>query len=69
MVIVTATAASGRVVLADSSVATKFDLRCATSGETSVFDFSLCPIPFSTSIRPVTLTNAVVTCIIEESRA
>lgn len=67
-VIVTATGASGRVVLGDSSVATKLDLRVATSGETMQFYFDVHPVNFSTSIRPTTLSNAVVTCIIEEAR-
>jgi hypothetical protein len=67
-VIVTATAANGRIVLADSSVATKVDLRVATSGASQVFDFSANPLVFSTSVRPTTLTNAVATCIGFESR-
>ena len=67
--IVTATAGNGRVVLGDSSVATKIDLREATSGATAYFDFSDKPLVFSTSIRPTTLTNAVVTLVIEETRA
>lgn len=67
--IVTATASSGRVVLGDSSIATKIDLREAVSGTTAYFDFSNKPLVFSTSIRPTTLSNAVVTLVIEETRA
>lgn len=68
-VVVTATAASGRIVLADSDTATtKLDLRVVTSGASQVFDFSESPIVFPNGIRPVTLTNAVATVIGRESR-
>ena len=67
-VIVTATAANAVLVLADSSVGTKLDLRVATSGETKCFDFSDVPVTFSTSIRPTTLTNALATVVLKEIR-
>jgi hypothetical protein len=68
-VTVTATAASAIIVLADSSTATnKLDLRVATSGDSAHFDFSDSPVVFPNGIRPKTLTNALVTVIVEESR-
>lgn len=67
-VIVTATAASAVLALSDSGTA-KVNLRVATSGETSVFDFSNAPILFATSVRPTTLTNAIATVVIQETRA
>lgn len=64
-VIVTPTAANGRVVLSDGGLGIKADLRRATANESNYpFDFSNEPIRFSTSIRPTTLANAVVTCVI-----
>lgn len=66
-VIVTATAASAVLVLKDSSLATKIDLRVATSGATEQFDFDP-PLVFSTSIRPTTLTNAVATVVFQETK-
>jgi hypothetical protein len=69
-VVVTATAANGRIVLSDEqgTPPTKLDLRVATSGDSKHFDFCESPVAFPNGIRPVTLTNAVVTVIIEEAR-
>jgi hypothetical protein len=67
-VIITATAANGRIVLTDSSGGTKVDLRVVTSGETQHFEFHESPLLFPNSIRPTTLSNAIVTCVIQESR-
>jgi hypothetical protein len=66
-VLVTATAASAVLLLADSTVK-KMDLRVATSGASQFFDFSSSPVRFNTSIRPTTLTNAVATIIIKDSQ-
>jgi hypothetical protein len=66
-VVVTSTADFARVVLGDSSVGTKVDLRVADLGKSEVFDFSENPITFSTSIRASTLTNAVVTVVLEQN--
>lgn len=68
-VVLTVTGAGGRVVLSDSSLATKLDLRIATDEQSEMFDFSENPIVFSTSIRPTTLTTAIVTCVFQETRA
>jgi hypothetical protein len=66
-VLVTATAAGGKVVLADhGGPTTKLDLRVATDESAVFFDFSSCPILFPNGIRPTTLTDAIVTCIIQE---
>jgi hypothetical protein len=65
---VTATSANAVVVLTDSGTK-KLDLRVATSGVTTLFDYSECPILFANSIRPTTLTNAVVTCVFQELRS
>jgi len=67
-IIVSATTADAEVVLADGALATKLDLRVATDGTTQIFDFSQSPIVFTSSIRPTTLTNAVVTCVLRESK-
>jgi len=67
-VIVTATGASAVVALTDSGTV-KLNLRVATSGATEFFDFSEAPIVFANSIRPTTLTNAIATVIIRETRA
>lgn len=63
-ILVTATAASAVVVLADAAASSKkFDLRVATSGETVQFDFTLSPVLFPGGVKVVTLTNAIVTVI------
>lgn len=67
-IILTATAANGRIVLTDSGNS-KFDLRVAISGKTEQFDFSQEPIVFSLSLRPTTLSNAVATVCFEETRS
>lgn len=67
-VILTCTGAGGRLVLADSSLATKLDLRNATDEQTQVFDFSRAPITFSTSLRPTTLTTAVATIVFQSNK-
>jgi hypothetical protein len=64
LVVVSATAATGRIVLSDiTTSAVKLDLLVATSGATQVFDFSDSPIIFSNGIRVTTLSNAVATVI------
>lgn len=69
-VIVTATAAGGRVVLADSVTgAVKLDLRVVTDEESKHFRFHESPILFPNGIKPTVLTNALVTCVIQESRS
>lgn len=63
-IIVTSTAANGRIVVSDPVTAhTRLDLRVPTSGATQVFDFSNSPITCSNGIRILTLSNAVVTFI------
>ena len=66
-IFVTSTAAGGRVVLADSSIATKLDLRVTADEDTVYFDLSNNPIIFSTSLRPTTLSGALVTCVLSVS--
>lgn len=68
-ILVTATAANGRVVLQDitSTPTNKVDLRVATSGDTQNFEFSSQQLLFPNGIRPSTLTNAVVTVIFQEN--
>ncbi len=66
---VTATSSGGQVVLSDSNGNAKIDLRVATSDETQQFVFNENPIVFPTGIRPTTLTDAIVTCVIQESRS
>lgn len=62
-VLLTATAASARIVLTNGDTTTvKLDLRVATSGETGSFVFDY-PIVFSNGVHVLTLTNAVATLI------
>ncbi len=62
--VVTATAANGRLVLIDpKTLAVKFDLRVATSGESQHFDFSFAPCACPNGLRALTLTNAVASII------
>lgn len=70
-VVVTATAAGGRLILADSQTSepTKLDLSVATDGTTSFFDLSGCPVLFPNGIRPVTVTNVTATVIFRDSRS
>jgi hypothetical protein len=66
---ITATSANAVLLLADSTTGTKkLDLRVATSGASQIFDFSDSPVVFPNGIKPTTLTNAVATVVIEESR-
>jgi hypothetical protein len=69
-VVVTASASPGTLVLSDAQTSepTKLDLRVATANSTAFFDFSECPITFPNGIRPTTLTDALATIIIEETR-
>ena len=64
-VILSATAANGRIVLSDSSNAahTKLDLRVATSGASQQFFFDVAPVSFPNGVRVSTLSNAVATLI------
>lgn len=67
-IMVTATAANGRIVLGDvgaNSTQKKLDLRVPTSGATEIFRFSENPALFPNGLRVFTLTNAVATVIIK----
>lgn len=70
--IVTATGASGRLVLSDaSSNNLKLDLRVAsingsTSGDSKTFDFSNAPIIFPNGVVVSTLTTCVATLITKD---
>jgi len=69
-VVLTATAANGRIVLADPSVSgnpPKVDLRVAVSGTTEVFDFSRLPLYFPNGMRVNILTNALATLVMTQS--
>lgn len=65
-VIVTATAASGRIVIQDnaSSPQNKMDLRVATSGQSQLFSLVGSEVSFTNGLRIGTLTNAVATIIL-----
>lgn len=69
--LVTAGAAGAKVILQDAAgtPVTKMDLRVATDESTSFFDFSNSPIIFPNGIKASTLTDAICTLIIEESRS
>lgn len=62
-VVVTATAANGRIVLGDvgSNGATKVDLRVPVSGQSILFHFRNSPMNFPNGIKVLTLANAVAT--------
>lgn len=62
-IIVTATAANGRVQLADvgPNGPIKVDLRVATAGDSKIFHFRDKSMVFPAGIKPVILSNAVVT--------
>ena len=65
----TATAASGRIVLSDSTTgALKADVRVPTANDTKVFDCEHANMVFPNGITITTLTNAVVTLFLEESQ-
>jgi hypothetical protein len=72
-IVVTATAANGRIVLSDpNTAAIKLDLRvsaesASTSGDSRLFDFSNSPIVFPNGIRVSTLTTCVATITGRES--
>lgn len=69
-IIVTATAANGRIVLADlgnGTAQTKLDLRVATSGDSEAFPFDAYPVLFPNGIRVVTLSNAVATLVLTKA--
>lgn len=69
-VLVTATAANGRIVLGDvgaNSSQIKLDLRVETSGHSEPFRFAENPILFPNGIRVISITNAVATIIIKNS--
>lgn len=65
MIVVTATAASCVLALADagSSVA-KINLRVVTSGASQLFDFSANPLFFPNGIEVTTITNGVATLVL-----
>jgi hypothetical protein len=67
-VVLTATSANARIVLADDSTSDKkLDLRVATSGSSQVFDFSQSPIFFANGVSVATLTNAIATLVYTSS--
>jgi len=65
-ILVTATAANGRIVLSDvaSSPDLKLDLRVATSGASQEFIFVDNPVVFPNGIRVSVLTNAIATIVL-----
>ena len=65
-VLVTVSAAGGNLVLSDGSTV-KASFKVATDEETAFFDFGNCPMLFTTSIRPSTLTDAVATVIFKDA--
>jgi hypothetical protein len=68
-IFLTATAANGRVVLADAqgTPVTKLDLRVATSGASQYFDLSSAPVNFPNGISVSTLSNALATAIVKNT--
>jgi hypothetical protein len=64
-IVVSATAANGRIVLADANNAaqTRIDLRVATSGTTELFPLKDTPLNFPSGVRIATLSNCVATVI------
>lgn len=67
---ITPTSANAQVVLQDSTTGqTKIDLRSDTSFRTLFFSFRDNPIVFPNGINPSTVTNAVCTCTLVESRS
>lgn len=69
-VIITVSAAGGLVVLSDVTTTNiKLSLKVATDEETKHFKFHSSPVVFPNGISATTLTNAVVTCVIQETRS
>lgn len=67
--IISATSANAQIVLADATTGDKkVDLRAATSGSSYYVRFDENPVVFANGIKVATLTNAVATAVIEESR-
>lgn len=67
---ITPTAANGQVVLQDYTTGiTKIDLRSDTANRTLFFSFKENPIVFPNGILASTVTNAVCTCTLVESRS
>lgn len=66
-VIVTTTGVNARVVLGDSgnNPAPKLDLRVAANGTSQIFRFEAKPVLFPGGIRVLTLTNAVISVVIQ----
>ena len=65
-IIVTATSANAIVALSDASTtALKMELRVATSGVSTQFDFSDANVIFPTGVNVTTLTNAKVSLVIK----
>lgn len=66
-IIITATGANGRVVLADlgNNPAKKLDLRVVVSGETQHYFFDTSPVVFPSGIKALILTNAIVTVVLK----
>lgn len=68
-VIVTATAANGKIVLGDAvtNSTIKMDLRVPTSGSSVMFRFDVSPVIFPKGIRVVQLANAVATIVFKNA--
>lgn len=63
--ILTPTAANGRIVLSDPvNGYVKMDFRAAVSGESNVLDLTMYPATFPNGVEVTTLTNAVATLIV-----
>lgn len=62
-IIVTSTAANGRIVLGDvgSNAGSKADLRVPEAGKSVMFHFRVSPMNFPNGIKVLTLVNAVAT--------
>lgn len=68
-VVVTATAANGRIVLGDAGTdpQTKLDLRVAALGTSQLFRYDAAPIIFPNGIRVMTVSNAVATVVFKNA--
>lgn len=67
--VLTPTAANGRIVLEDDLTGSvKLDFRTGSELVTEVLDLSTYPITFSNGINVATLTNAVATLVIKDGK-
>lgn len=72
-VIVSASSSANQVILVDSVTgAKKLNLQnmnsSANLGDSRIFDFKANPLLFPNGIRPLTLSNCIVTCVIIDPR-